>query len=87
MNREYAKRINRVLSYIDRNICSELSLDEIAEEALFSKYHFHRIFSSVMEEPLSKYIQRLRLEKAAADFLTRQFFKFSLSRKTGGLKA
>ena len=67
MNREYAKRINRVLRYIDRNICSVLTLDEIAEEALFSKYHFHRIFSSIIGEPLSKYIQRLRLEKAAAE--------------------
>lgn len=67
MNKEYASRINRVLSYIDENICTELTLDELAEQAFFSKYHFHRIFSSIMEESLSKYIQRLRLEKAAAE--------------------
>ena len=67
MNSEYARLINRVLSYIDRNICTELTLEEIAEQTLFSKYHFLRIFSSVIGEPLSKYIQRLRLEKAASE--------------------
>ena len=67
MNREYTARMNRVVNYIDRNICRELTLDEIADEASFSKYHFHRIFSSITGEPLSKYIQRLRLERAASD--------------------
>ena len=67
MNSEYAARMNRVVNYIDTNICRELTLDEIAGKADFSKYHFHRIFSSVTGEPLSKYIQRLRLERAASE--------------------
>jgi AraC family transcriptional regulator len=70
MTSEYTARLNRVLNYIDRNICSELDLESIAAEAAFSKYHFHRIFSSAMGESLSKYIQRLRLEKAASSIIS-----------------
>ena len=42
-----------------------MSLDKIAKSAAFSKYHFHRIFHSIIGEPLNQYILRLRVEKAA----------------------
>lgn len=62
---EYIIRINKVQDYIDANLSSELSLQLLSEVANFSPYHFHRIFTSIVKEPLFKYIQRLRLEKAA----------------------
>lgn len=62
---EYVMRINKVQDYIDCNLSSELSLQLLSEVANFSPYHFHRIFTSIAKEPLFKYIQRLRLEKAA----------------------
>ncbi|NJO67902.1 MAG: AraC family transcriptional regulator [Bacteroidetes bacterium] len=37
----------------------------MSEIASFSKYHFHRIFLSMVGETLFQFIQRLRLEKAA----------------------
>ena len=67
MKKEYKARINRAFNYIDKNICSDLTLEEIADQANFSKYHFHRIFSSATGEPLSRYIQRIRTEKAAGE--------------------
>lgn len=62
---EYMMRINMVQDFIDENLSSELTLQQLSEVASFSPFHFHRIFSSITREPLFKYIQRLRLEKAA----------------------
>lgn len=65
LNPEYRSRINRVLDYIEKNIDREFTLDELAGIAFFSKYHFHRIFTSIMGETLFDFIQRTRIEKAA----------------------
>lgn len=62
---EYIARINRVLDYIDKNLSTELSLKTLSDLANFSPYHFHRIFSSIVGEPLNKFISRIRIEKAA----------------------
>ena len=66
MENDYRSRLNRVIDYIDDHIGEDLDLDTIADVAAFSKYHFHRIFSAAMGESLGTYIQRLRLERAAA---------------------
>ncbi|MBI9101182.1 MAG: AraC family transcriptional regulator [Spirochaetales bacterium] len=65
MANEYISRVNRVIDYIDKNIGEDLTLDELAGVACFSKYHFHRVFQSITREPLYQFILRLRLEKAA----------------------
>lgn len=65
LNAEYSKRINRVLDYLDENYSEQLTLKMLAEVANFSPYHFHRIFKGVVGESLYKYIQRIRIEKAA----------------------
>jgi len=63
---EYEKRINTVLDYIEANLDRNLTLEELAEVSCFSRFHFARIFSSLMGETLFQFIQRIRLEKAAA---------------------
>ncbi len=65
LRQEYISRINCVLDYIEMNLHEQLSLEKVAEVAHFSPYHFHRIFSAMMGEPLNRFIQRLRVEKAA----------------------
>lgn len=62
---EYISRVNKVIDFIDQNIDEELSLDLLSHVANFSAYHFHRIFKAIVNEPLNKYIQRIRIEKAA----------------------
>lgn len=70
LNPEYRARINRVLDYIEQNIDREFTLDELTQVSFFSKFHFHRIFTSVMNETLFDFIQRTRIEKAAYLLLT-----------------
>ncbi|OEH93055.1 AraC family transcriptional regulator [Bacillus solimangrovi] len=62
---EYISRINLVQDYIEKNFDQTFTLEELSDIAGFSKYHFHRIFSSFMNETLYHYITRQKLEKAA----------------------
>lgn len=55
-----------VIDYINLHLKEELTLDKLAEVANFSRFHFHRIFASVVGETLAAYIKRIRVEKAAA---------------------
>jgi len=68
---EYKKRICLAMNYISQNIERDLSLDEIAETASFSKYHFHRIFTAVVGETVAAFTRRLRLEQAANHLIAR----------------
>jgi AraC family transcriptional regulator len=61
----YQQRINRVLGYIAQRLDAALPLDELAEVACFSPYHFHRIFRGMVGEPVKEHVRRLRLERAA----------------------
>jgi len=62
---EYARRMNRVLNYIEQHLDQPLELAQLADVANFSRFHFHRIFAAWMGETLGDYARRRRLEKAA----------------------
>lgn len=65
VEREYARRIDRVIDHLRGNIDRPVRLEELAEVACFSKYHFHRIFTAVTGETVNECTSRLRVEKAA----------------------
>ncbi|HPR33213.1 MAG TPA: AraC family transcriptional regulator [Prolixibacteraceae bacterium] len=73
MNRtetEYISRINKAFDYIDKNLEKSLSLEELAAVASFSKFHFSRIFQSMVGESPFQFILRVRLERAAMMLLS-----------------
>ncbi len=61
----YEYMINRVLTHICQHAGEDLSLDELASLACFSKYHFLRIFKALVNETVGDFIRRIRIEKAA----------------------
>ncbi|MED3062701.1 effector binding domain-containing protein [Bacillus thuringiensis] len=61
---EYLRRIYKVQDYIESHINDSLSIEELADIAGFSKFHFHRIFKGILDEPLSRYVNRLKFERA-----------------------
>jgi AraC family transcriptional regulator len=63
---EYRSRINKVLDHINENLTDDFTLEDLASIANFSPYHFHRIFAGIMQETISQFITRIRLERAAA---------------------
>jgi AraC family transcriptional regulator len=63
----YLSRINRVIDYVSAHLADPLSLEQLARLAHFSPFHFHRIFHSIVGEPLHAFIRRLRLERAVSE--------------------
>lgn len=61
----YTKQINAVLDYINAHLNEKLDIQLLAQQTNLSTYHFHRIFTATMGEPLAKYVMRRRLELAA----------------------
>ena len=62
---DYQERILRVLLHIQNNLDASLALDELADVAHFSPFHFHRIFRGMIGESVKEHVRRLRLERAA----------------------
>jgi AraC-like DNA-binding protein len=59
------RRIVKAKLYIDANYASALDLDNIADEASFSKFHFIRLFKKIYGRAPHQYLTRLRIEKAS----------------------
>jgi len=62
---EYKNRINKAVDYVDKNIGGKITLDDLARAAYFSPFHFHRLFTSIVEETPNEFVKRIRIEKAA----------------------
>lgn len=69
---EYLHRIHKVQDYIEAHLYDSLSLEELSNIAGFSKFHFHRIFKGIVNEPLSQYVNRLKLEKSTQMLIHRK---------------
>lgn len=61
----YISRINKTFDYIEANLEKPMTLAELAAVASFSKFHFTRIFQSIVGESPFQFILRIRLERAA----------------------
>src|SRR5881628_348072 len=69
---DYQQRLLRVLLHIQNHLDASLALDELADVAHFSPYHFHRIFRGMIGESVWEHVRRLRLERAAQQLRTRR---------------
>lgn len=61
----YQEAINRAIEFIESNTNQDIRLSDIAAHTNLSKYHFHRIFKSLIGATLKEYVTRIRVEKAA----------------------
>lgn len=66
---DYRSVIDNVTSYIQSHIDDELLLDDLAKQAGFSPYHFHRIFAGIMGETVGDYVLRVRMAMAVQRLL------------------
>lgn len=58
------RRIVQAKLFIDTNFADKIDLDNIADEAYFSKYHFIRLFKTIYGKTPHKYLTSVRIEKA-----------------------
>lgn len=58
-------KITKAAQYIEHNLAEPLRASDIAKHANLSLFHFQRLFSAYMGEPINQYISARRLESAA----------------------
>ena len=62
---EWLKKMNGAIKYIEDHIRDDIDYEDIARISCCSVYHFQRLFSFIVDIPLSEYIRRRRLTLAA----------------------
>lgn len=68
-NMNYDTYIEKSIEYIERNLNKKIELEDLAEKAFLSKYHFHRVFHAIVGEPVGEYIRKRRLSEAASELV------------------
>ncbi len=68
---EYLQSVYRVVYYIEENYSHDLTLEHLAKISGFSKYHFHRIFHTIVGENISVFIRRVRLSNSTSKLSAR----------------
>lgn len=63
---EWINRLNRAVDYLEEQL-EEPDLREAARIACCSPYHFQRMFSLLAGTPLSEYLRRRKMSRAAED--------------------
>ncbi|WP_426265401.1 AraC family transcriptional regulator [Sphingomonas sp. PWP1-2] len=61
----YHARMQRALDHIDRHLEHDLDLEAVSAVAAFSKYHFHRQFTSTFGLSVHRYVQLARMKRAS----------------------
>jgi AraC-like DNA-binding protein len=58
------QRIVQAKLFIDRHFADHIDLDNISDEAYFSKFHFIRLFKKIYGKTPHQYLTFVRIEKA-----------------------
>ncbi|MEU7478689.1 AraC family transcriptional regulator [Lentzea sp. NPDC042327] len=66
------ERLNQAMAHIEDSLDREVDVKQLARIAGSSEYHFRRMFSALAGIPLSEYIRRRRLTRAASEVLSGQ---------------
>ena len=64
---DWIKRLNAAINYIEEHLTEEPDYDRLGKIACCSAYHFQRMFGYMAGVPLSEYIRRRRMSRAAVD--------------------
>ena len=59
--------IKSSLDYIEQNLKTDITAEELARKANYSTFHYYRLFSSVMDSSVSRYILKRRLDHALSE--------------------
>ena len=58
------ERFSNILSWLDENYADNLTLEKVAAQANYSKYHFERLFKEYSAHTFHEYLTKRRLEAA-----------------------
>lgn len=81
---EYQEKIVLELAeWIEENVHIPLKIEHVAQRSGYSKWHFQRLFHSVMHISIGNYIRNKKLESAAKDLLQGKEAVIDISVKYG----
>ncbi len=80
---EWVKRMNSAMEYIENNLQDKMDYARLAQTACCSVYHFQRMFSFVTGIPLSEYIRRRKMTRAAFELQNSEIKVIDLALKYG----
>jgi AraC family transcriptional regulator len=78
---QYQQRLQRVIDYIYQHLSEDLTLEQLAEQAWMSPWHFHRTYRLLAEEPVNMTVRRLRLQSAAGQLLRSELSLLQIARQ------
>lgn len=64
---DYQERLERVRAHIRANLDGPLNLDDLADIACLSRFHWHRTYRGLTGETVWQTVRRMRLHRAAAE--------------------
>ena len=64
---EWVDGLNRTIAYIEEHLTGDVDCGALARLAHCSAYHYQRMFAYMAGVPLSEYIRRRRMSRAAVD--------------------
>ncbi|WP_106754279.1 AraC family transcriptional regulator [Pannonibacter carbonis] len=62
----YERRFARVIEHVHAHLDEPLDLDQLADIAALSRWHWHRVWQAVFGESVVAMVRRLRLHRAAS---------------------
>lgn len=79
----WRKRLQRATDYLVAHLDAPLDLERLAEQAHFSPYHFHRVYTALMGERVAETVRRMRLDRAAVQLISTASDISSIAKKAG----
>ena len=76
-------RLRRTLDHISDNLDEEITLAQLAQVAGLSVFHFARSFTRAMGVSPSRYVSRMRLERAMAEIAAGKLSLAEIALKAG----
>lgn len=80
---DYQERIGRVTAYIHDHLADELDLNQLAEVAHLSPFHWHRVYHALHGETIAATVRRLRLHRGSGYLANTTLPVEQLARKCG----
>lgn len=69
MNKQSDEKFKKLITYIEDNLCNEISYKKLSQILGVNEYTMHRIFLFVTNYTLGEYIRRRRISMSAIDLL------------------
>lgn len=67
---DWIRTINDAIVYMEKHLCDEITLADIAQSVYLSPFHFQRAFSLLTGMSPAEYLRKRRLSQAGADLMS-----------------